>query len=190
MAQHRTGRPPDQDAGRRLLEAALRLVRAEGYRAVSISAIIREAGVSRQTLYNRWTTKAELVLEAFLGMAEAEVPDPDPTAAGGYEGALATFLEQVFDHIGRDGDTLRSLIAQAQEDPAFRESFRQRFVLPREEVVTRLLLEAQRNGALPTGRDLAMLSSFAHGAFWYRMLTGLPLGPDEARVIAAAIFAR
>ena len=52
------GRPANEEASAALKAAALRLVRETGYEKVSIAAIIAEAGVARQTLYNRWDTKA------------------------------------------------------------------------------------------------------------------------------------
>lgn len=184
------GRPADAEASARLKAAALRLTRQKGYSGVSIAAIIAEAGVARQTLYNRWKTKADLVLEALFEQAGLQVARPDATAAGGYGPALAAFLAEVFGHLEQDGDLLRNLIAAAQEDPQFRESFRHRFVDPREAIVLDFLAEAQAAGALPRGSDPEMLSAFIHGAFWYRLLNARPLGPDLAARIAAQIFAR
>ena len=59
-----SGRPRDVSADAALKSAALGLVRARGYGKVSIAAIVAAAGVARQTLYNRWSSKAELVLDA------------------------------------------------------------------------------------------------------------------------------
>ena len=53
----------------------------------------------------------------------------------------------VFSHLTLDGDPLRALIAAAQEDEGFRTVFRERFVLPREKIVTALLQRAQQRGS-------------------------------------------
>ncbi|MBT9386688.1 TetR/AcrR family transcriptional regulator [Pseudooceanicola sp. CBS1P-1] len=187
--QKAVGRPRSAEVDEKLKRAALKLVRERGYRDVSISALIAEAGVSRQSLYNRWHSKADLVLEALTDDTEGLVQLPDPARAGSAQAALRDFLHGIFRHLALDGTTLRSLIAAAQEDPAFREALRTRFVEPREEIVTALLARAQSAGELPAGRDIRMLSAFIHGAFWYRLLNGLPLDEDTARDIAAAIFA-
>ncbi|WP_428926664.1 TetR/AcrR family transcriptional regulator [Marinibacterium sp. SX1] len=186
MTEKSPGRPRDAGASARLKATALRLVRERGYAAVSISAIIAEAGVSRQTLYNRWKTKAELVLDAFHDDSFAHVPAP--VADPDHHTALLRFLEALFVHLARDGDTLRAVIAAAQEDPAFRATFRDRFVLPREAIVTELLQEAQASGELAADRDTGMLSAFIHGAFWYRLLNDQPLDAALARRITDEAF--
>ena len=56
------GRPRDARADEEIRSAALSLIRESGYRAVSIAAIAKKAGVARQSVYNRWPTKADLVL--------------------------------------------------------------------------------------------------------------------------------
>lgn len=185
----RTGRPPNAEAGEALKAAALRLVREQGYDGVSISAIATAAGVARQTLYNRWATKADLVLEAVFEETAryADRPAPDPQAPAADQ--LRVFLTGVFAHLGRDGDTLRALIAAAQQDPSFGEAFRTRFVQPREEMVTEILSRARERGELPEGRSPRLMSEFIHGAFWYRLLNGQPVDDALAQQITDAVFA-
>lgn len=180
------GRPKDQAVGEALKRAALELVRAEGYGAVSISAIIARAGVSRQSLYNRWATKAELVMEALF--EDAEIFVPEPAAEADPRAALVDFFDTAFRHLAANGYSLRSLIASAQEDPAFRAIFLERFVAPRDAIVVRLLQRAQAQGLLAPEADVEMLSSLAHGAFWYWLLTGRPLDRALAERIVASIL--
>ncbi|MFW2588590.1 TetR/AcrR family transcriptional regulator [Sagittula sp. SSi028] len=183
----KAGRPLDRDAAERLKKAALRLVREKGYAKVSVAEIIAAAQVSRQTMYNRWAGKSALIMEAFYDMARDEVPMPDHI--DNYETALADFLSAIFAHLARDGEVLRHMIAAAQTDPGFRDAFWQSFVAPREVLVTDLLRRAQNAGALAPQRDVQTLTDFIHGAFWYRLLNGQPLQPEQARAIAAEIFA-
>lgn len=184
------GRPKSEAASTALKEAALQLVRENGYSNVSISQIIAMAGVSRQTLYARWPTKAELVLDAFLELAHARTTPPDLAGDTPRDKLLADFLGEIFDHINEDGDSLRSLIAAAQADPGFRDVFWSRFVSPRAEIVRRLLADAQLRGELDASRDIDLLSSFIHGAFWYRLLNGRPLGNELTTAIVDEIFRR
>lgn len=182
------GRPRNEEAGRALKQAALRLVQEKGYQNVSISALIEAAGVSRQTLYNRWATKAALVLDAFYEHVDRQIEPPDLDSAKPRRELLADFLRDVFLHIDRDGESIRSLIAAAQTDPAFRAIFWSRFVEPRERFVAGLLADAQKRGELAPGRDVAMMSSMIHGAFWYRLLNDQPLDASVARAIADETF--
>ncbi len=181
------GRPRNEAASAALKAAALRLVRTEGY-GVSVSAIIREAGVSRQTLYNRWPTKAELVLDAFFELAGMQVATPDLGGDTPRRDLLATFLREVFGHLRKDADLLRTLIAEAQTDPGFRAVFFDRFVRPREEIVLALLRDAQARGEMNAGRDPDLASAMIHGAFWYRLLNDRPLTDAVADGLADEVF--
>lgn len=183
------GRPVDAAAGQALKAAALQLVRERGYAKVSIAAIAGAAGVARQTLYNRWNTKADLVLDAVFEETGRFSTIPLADTGESCAAQLEAFLVEVFGHLAVDSDPLRALIAAAQEDATFRAAFRDRFVLPRERIVTDLLRRAQARGELDAGRDPEMLSAFVHGAFWYRLLNGQPVDAALARAISAEIFA-
>ncbi|ARO16035.1 transcriptional regulator, TetR family (plasmid) [Ketogulonicigenium robustum] len=170
-------------------KAALRLVRERGYRNVSIGAIAQAAGVARQTLYNRWHAKADLILDAVFEETGRRADDQLPLETGdASRDRLERLLIGVFNHLRADGDTLRALIAAAQEDSEFREAFRERFVAPRETIVTDILAEALRRGELSREADPDTLSTMIHGAFWYRLLNGRELDHELARSIARSVF--
>ena len=62
-----------------LVQAALRLFQAHGYRATGIDAILKEADVSRMTLYNHFKSKDELIL-ATLELLHDQLEDRLDTA--------------------------------------------------------------------------------------------------------------
>ncbi|MBE3636800.1 TetR/AcrR family transcriptional regulator [Mangrovicoccus algicola] len=186
----KAGRPPDRQAGRAVRQAALQLMREKGYAGVSIAAIAARAGVARQTLYNRWPTKADLVLDAVFEETGRNAPALPGGAPPEGQAGLEAFLLQVLGHLQQDGDPLRALIAAAQHDPVFRDALRARFVLPRERIVTDLLIRAQARGEIAAHRDPGLLSQLVHGIFWYRLLNGQELDAALAREIAAEIFGR
>lgn len=83
----------------RLLEAAIRVVAAKGYGAMTVGDLTREAGVSRTTFYELFEDKEDCFLAAYDGAVEAlvrrvvrayesEQAWPDRAAAG-----LAALLE-------------------------------------------------------------------------------------------------
>ncbi len=72
-----------------LIETALRLFEAEGFRAVGIDRIVAEAGVAKMTLYHHFRTKDELILaamrrkdERFRNWIVREVEKRSDTARG------------------------------------------------------------------------------------------------------------
>ncbi len=188
MGEVASGRPVNAEAGKALKAAALQLVRANGYDNVSIAAIAKAAGVARQTLYNRWATKADLILEAVFEETHNYAAEPDFDTDKDCRTLLETFLVNVFNHLEIDGDTLRALIAAAQHDTNFQASFYSSFVKPRERLITDLLVRSQTNGELPSHRNPETVSAMIHGAFWYRLLNRGALNPAFAREIVSNIF--
>ena len=184
------GRPVNAQAGAALKAAALRLVREKGYDTVSITAITKEAGVARQTLYNRWNTKADLVLDAVFEETQNYAAAPPLDDVHDCRVLLEEFLTNVFRHLTADGDILRALIAAAQQDVTFQETFYTKFVLPREKMITDLLRLAKERGELSANRNVELVSGFIHGAFWYRLLNRGELDAKFSRAITFDVFDR
>lgn len=55
---------------RAIYDAALTLVGEVGYPKTTIEGIAARAGVGKQTIYRWWSSKAEVLMEAFLDLAE------------------------------------------------------------------------------------------------------------------------
>lgn len=182
------GRPVNAQAGAALKAAALRLVREKGYDKVSIAMIAQEAGVARQTLYNRWNTKADLVLDAVFEKTQNYAAAPLLGDTQDSRVMLEEFLTNVCTHLTVDGDILRALIAAAQQDVAFQDTFYAKFVLPREKMITDLLLLAKDRGEFALGRNAQLVSGFIHGVLWYRLLNRETLDAKLARAITLEVF--
>jgi AcrR family transcriptional regulator len=70
------GRPRDESVDARVVAAALSLVADEGLAALTMESIASTAGVSKSTIYRRWNTKEEIVVDAVATIAHAvEVSD-------------------------------------------------------------------------------------------------------------------
>jgi len=181
------GRPRDEAAGPAILAAARDLVVAHGYEAVTTQAIAEAAGVGKQTIYRRWPSKAELVLEAFLAHAHSSV---DVVSKERLEPALRSFLARTFRALDATGPAVRSLMAQAQTDDGFRETFRTRFIAPRREALARTIAEASaRDGVETTAADVDAAVIALFGAVWYRLLLGEPLDTALASRLARLLAA-
>jgi AcrR family transcriptional regulator len=180
VIQRGAGRPRDDATTPALLAAARRLVIERGYNEVSIGLIATEVGVGRQTLYRRWPSKAELVLDAFLESAGQHESFED----GRVEEVLATFLRNLFVNMESDGPAIRNLIASAQIDPAFLKSLKERFIEPRAEVAAAIFRRGIEKGELRGDADIDMALAALHGAFWYRLLQGDSLDAEYADRLA------
>ncbi|MFI5934229.1 TetR/AcrR family transcriptional regulator [Actinoplanes sp. NPDC051494] len=122
-APPQAGRPRSEQARRAVLHAVDDLLVEIGYSAMTIKGIAERAGVGRQTVYRWWSTKAEILLEACVVDAAAELHTAvrsDPRAElVAYLRALNTFLTASPAGLG-----YRALIGEAQHDPAVRDLVR------------------------------------------------------------------
>ncbi|KDN76727.1 TetR family transcriptional regulator [Streptomyces olindensis] len=65
---------------RAIYDAALALVAEAGYPKTTIEGIAARAGVGKQTIYRWWSSKADVLMEAFLDLAEQSTPEAGPVA--------------------------------------------------------------------------------------------------------------
>src|SRR4051812_16778531 len=70
------GRPRSPEADAAIRQATVDLLATEGYANLTMSGVAAQAGVSTATLYRRWSSKLELVLDTLTARAE-ESPVPD-----------------------------------------------------------------------------------------------------------------
>ncbi|WP_313442205.1 TetR/AcrR family transcriptional regulator [Novosphingobium sp.] len=177
------GRPRNPETDGKVLQITRHLVASRGYADVTIAEIAVQAGIGRQTLYRRWPSKAEIVLDAlFESASTADLENYERL-----EPSLVEFLTRLFRHLERDGAALRNLIASAQSDAGFLKHFRERFAKPRETAMRSILDRAIESGELPAGTDVDTAVDMLHGAFWYRLLLGEPLDRACAIRLARAI---
>jgi len=177
MTDARVGRPRSEQAHDAILNAAWSLLNEKGGSATTIEAIARRAGVGKPTIYRRWPSVADIVLEALLRQAETDIPVP---TEGPTRETLRVFLRRsTIAAAGPDGAHLRYLLAHAQMDDAFRERFRDGFTAKRRATLMSILSRAVEHAETGSRIDLDTAADIVFGVMWYRLLVGhAPL--DEA----------
>jgi len=177
MTDTRVGRPRSEQAHDAILDAARDLLNEKGGAATTIEAIARRAGVGKPTIYRRWPSIADIVLEALLRQAEIDIPVPAESSA---REALRVFLRRSMNAAaGADGAHLRFLLAHAQSDDSFRERFRDGFTAKRRETLKSILARTDERGETRSRIDPDTAADIVFGVMWYRLLVGhAPL--DEA----------
>ena len=180
------GRPRSEAAGQAILKATRKLVVRYGYEAVTTQMIAAAARTGKQTIYRRWSSKAELVLAAFVEHAEQFI---DVTSGRGSQKdrTIVAFLIRLFGALEETGDAVRSLMAYAQQDHEFRRLFRQRLIEPRREALRRILEQAADRKEIGTDVDLEVAITVIYGAMWYRLLLDEPLDKAFAARLADLI---
>ena len=173
------GRRRSEDAHQVVLRGVLEMLEEQGYGAITIEGVAARTGVAKSTIYRWWSSKGELVMEAYGEAVRQRVPVPDRGSVEADLTALVSDLYRVARHPARVR-ALRGLMAEAQVDAQFAVSF-QAWVGERQQVVTQLLQRGIERGELPAGVDLKHAVDLIFGPFWYRLLVEhAPLRPADA----------
>lgn len=181
------GRPRSAAARQAILDAALHLARRDGFPALTIERIAKEAGVGKPTIYRWWSSKGTIVFEALQQRAEQTIPIP---VEGPLPTKLMAFLQSVFAALNEDtGEIVRSLMAEAQHDPAFAVIFRTQFINVRRKPLLALLQDGVASGELAADTKINVLVDLIYGAMWYRLLARhAPLDDAFAHDVVQALL--
>ncbi len=189
LVRRTPGRPRSEETRQSILDAAIALVGVKDYRDVSIDAIAAQAKVGKQSIYRWWTSKADLVLEAFTEHSLSRMPPlvASPDAFADLEADLARFFAFMRNDLVAKG--VRSLIAEAQLDAEFRTRLYERVHRVRCEALRRVFRHGQALGQFRRDLDEDALAHVIHGAFWYRFLSGTAYPYDDtyARNVVALL---
>ncbi|MEU0083570.1 TetR/AcrR family transcriptional regulator [Streptomyces sp. NPDC006274] len=176
---------------RAIYDAALALVGETGYAKTTIEGIASRAGVGKQTIYRWWPSKAAVLLEAFLDLAEQAA---EAAGSGGYEipdtGDLAADLRLVLratvDEMNTPGYDVpaRALAAEGVVNAEVGAQFVEKLLEPQLELYVTRLRAAQRAGQVRAGIDPRIALELFVGPLTHRwLLRTLPLTHEYADLV-------
>lgn len=174
------GRPRSLETRQAVLDAAIQLIGTRDYRDVSIDAITSAARVGKQSIYRWWSSKADLVLEAFTEHSLKRMPPlvASADAFADLEADLRRFFAFMRNDLVAKG--VRSLIAEGQLDAEFRRKLYENVHRVRCEALRRIFRHGYALGQFRQDLDEDALAHIVHGAFWYRFLSGTSMPYDDA----------
>lgn len=182
----RAGRPRDPSRDEAIRSAALDLLVELGYDRVTIEAIAARAGAGKATVYRRWGSKAELVLDAITDLGGV-VRAPDTGSLAGDLSDLCTAMSgRVETHALAVMHALAPALARDAELAA---AFAKHFVAPRRAALADVFARATARGEMPAGKDIDLLTSVIPALMMYRLSTGggIP-DPQLVRRIASQVL--
>ncbi|MFD4663663.1 TetR/AcrR family transcriptional regulator [Streptomyces halstedii] len=185
------------DRSRRAIhDAALALVGEVGYGRTTIEGIAARAGVGKQTIYRWWPSKAAVLMEAFLDLADrraagtgrtgaveegragqteggAAVPDTGDLAAD-LKAVLRATVDELNDQV--TAAPVRALAAEGIVDPALGAQFVGRLLDPRTRPYVTRLRAAQEAGEVRADVDPHIALELLLAPLTHRwLLRNLPL---------------
>lgn len=182
----RAGRPRDPAVQRQILEAAHAIIRESGYASLSMEGLAVRAGVSKQSVYRRWSSRGDLLVDLYLGTADA-MPAAPPAAPFRvrFEHYLQWSVQRLFDPAR--ANMLRALALEGNADPAVKAALIAGIVEPRLALGREIIRSGQKTGEVRPDLDVEIALEFLFGSVWFSLLvTGRPLNPDwQSRTLAA-----
>ncbi|KUI42238.1 TetR family transcriptional regulator [Mycobacterium sp. IS-1590] len=186
------GRPRSRHLDTAILQAALDVFIERGIAGMSIEQVAKSAGVGKPTIYRRWQGKEQLVADAIEAHVSADIqwPTREEIATGkvhdlvrhNIAGAARTATDPRF----------RALIAQiygsAVTHPELLQTYWDRYIQPRRDLVFAMFERAQREGAVDEGADLDVLVDMLAGAVTYRVLQPNPPTSRQMRRYLEAAY--
>lgn len=173
------GRPRDASRDDALRQAAIAVMAEVGYRALTMDAVAARARAGKATIYRRWDSKLELVIDSCNQLVAEHISEPDTGSLAGdlreFVTAFAKFLS------GPSGKAAQALVGELPHEPDLAEAFRGTFLLSQRDTLKRILERATARGEVSSEAPKGMLIELTGAALTYRlMITGDPL--DEAFV--------
>lgn len=168
------GRPRSAEADAAIRQATVDLLAAEGYAGLTMSGVAHEAGVSTATLYRRWHSKVELVVDVLAIRAE-ESPVPD---TGSLEGDCRAILQDLVQKARTTQSTpiMAGLVGEIGRNPELRDALRANLIAPRRQVLNEIFRRAQTRGELADDLDVGIAADLLFGPLYQRLLvTGEPV---------------
>ncbi|MDQ5833551.1 MAG: TetR/AcrR family transcriptional regulator, partial [Actinomycetota bacterium] len=163
------GRPRSVVAHRAILDATLTLLDESGYGPLTIEAVAARAGVGKTTIYRRWPSKLELVIEA-VGEMRPPLPTED---TGSVQGDFLAFQRNQINRVaaGPLPRVAPRLIAESVGDAELQAVVQRELIAPVRQAIGEVLQRGVDRGELLADLDVELATDIVHGTVVYRILT-------------------
>jgi AcrR family transcriptional regulator len=170
------GRPRDPACDAAILQATLDLFAEEGYAGVSIDRVAARAGVGKATIYRRYSSKAEMVVEAVRCGAQLDDWLPD---TGNLRADLTSMMQPLIDRLrGDDAQLLVTFALERLHNPELNDQFGRLVIGKKREHLRYLVTSAVERGDLPADVDADLIAEALPALIWHHALYGLPIDDD------------
>jgi AcrR family transcriptional regulator len=162
------GRPRSEEAHRAILAAVVELMSEHGLGGLTIEAVAARAGVGKTTIYRRWETKNELVLEA---MEQLRPPGPPPDT-GSLIGDLDLLVAVQRERLESTPlpRVIPRVLGESLDDPDLHAQIVERAVEPIRAILGEIVRRALDRGELREDLDVETMVDILHASPIYALL--------------------
>ncbi|QOC25300.1 TetR/AcrR family transcriptional regulator [Microbacterium hominis] len=163
------GRKRDHSRDPEILAAALDILAEKGYERMTVDMVAARARAGKATLYRRWPSKAELVIDAVACMKSASPADLPDT--GSLRGDLVANIKAP---VMKDGERklriMAGMVSLMSESPEFADAARAVIVEPRSAALRVLIQRAIERGEVAPDVDVALVAQVIPAMTAYKTL--------------------
>jgi AcrR family transcriptional regulator len=181
------GRPRSAIADQAIRDAAVELFAERGFEGFSVEDVADLAGVSKATVYRRYPSKVDLVVEAGSCLATDAITFPDTGNLRDDVRGLARSLVDAFENTPA-GRVMPVMTFERRRYPELDQGYR-RFLSDRKTRTRQVLRRAVERGELPSDTDVGVMSSMLVGPIFHRLLiTQEPLNDAFVDALVEALL--
>ena len=167
----RLGRKRDHTRDPEILDAALDVLAETGYERMTIDMVAARAKAGKATLYRRWASKGELVIDAVACIKNKNLDADNLPDTGTLRGDLVAMIQP---HSIEDADRklqiMAGLASMLSRDPDLAEAANIAIVEPRAAINRTLLMRAIARGEIRADIDVATIALVSPSMAFYRTL--------------------
>jgi AcrR family transcriptional regulator len=179
-AKPRLGRKRDHTRDPEIIEATLDVLAETGYDGMTIDMVAARAKAGKATVYRRWSSKPELVLDAVACMKGSEIDLAALPDTGTLRGDLIALIKPPnIRDAERKLRVMAGIVSMIARDPELAAAAREALVEPRAAANRILFQRAVERGEIPDTVDIERLCTIGPALVAYRtLMLGQPVDRD------------
>jgi AcrR family transcriptional regulator len=167
----RPGRPRNHARDPEILAAALDVLAESGYDGMTIDMVAARAKAGKATLYRRWPSKAELVVEAVGHLHEGDLDDAHlPDTGSLRDDLIALIRPHTIEDAERKLQVTAGVISMLSREPGLADAISAVLYEPRVKVIRALMRRAADRGEIAADCDIETLSLVTPAMVAHRVL--------------------
>jgi AcrR family transcriptional regulator len=167
----RPGRKRDATRDPAIMDAAIEVLAETGYDGMTIDMVAARAKAGKATLYRRWSSKAELVIDAVACLKNGDMSLENLPDTGTLRGDLVAMIKpHSIEDAERKLQVMGGIVSMLSKHPELADAVRAAMVDPRVRVNTFLLRRAIERGEIRADIDVDTLAIVSASMTAHRVL--------------------
>jgi AcrR family transcriptional regulator len=167
----RLGRKRDHSRDPEILDAALEVLAETGYDRMTVDMVATRARAGKATLYRRWTSKADLVIDAIACMKKDAIDLDHLPDTGTLRGDLVAMIKTPSIEEGeRKMQVMAGIVSMLAHSPELADAAEEALVAPRRALNRTLMQRAVDRGEIAPGHDIDMIATVSSAMVSHRTL--------------------